>query len=250
MSSAARRGTAGDGARVGAAIGTLALAIGLHASGWWLTAAIPAGAVAGAWAGPRVAAGERIRVRIVVAAAAVATVVGSAVVSAALTLESGALRDGPMIALGVALSGAALGLLSIGWFALVVLLPVAATAMVIVRSRASRSRNALSVPPGGAWLGGLVVGFATGSLALILPVAGYEIALLFVVGALLGRGSLAAIAGLALGAGGGWMALIANGILSCRQDGCVAPDYVPWLAVGAGMAAVGGALSVVAVRRG
>jgi hypothetical protein len=90
----AARGTAVDGARVGAAIGVLALAIGLSAGGWWLPAAISAGAVAGAWTGPRIIVGGAIRVRLVVAGAAIATVVGATVISAGLAVAWRELREG------------------------------------------------------------------------------------------------------------------------------------------------------------
>jgi hypothetical protein len=245
----AARGTAVDGARVGAAIGVLALAIGLSAGGWWLPAAIPAGAVAGAWTGPRIIVGGAIRVRLVVAGAAIATVVGATVISAGLAVASRSISDGgPAAVLGAWSSATVLGLLTVGWLAMLVLLPVTAVAIAIVRARAARP-NAARPPRSSAWLGGLVVGVASGSLALTFPVVGYEIALLFIVGALLARRTRAAIAGLALGAGIGWTALIANGIVSCRSDGCFPPDYAPWLAVGVGMLVVGVILSIVAVVR-
>ena len=247
---AAVRGTAGDGARVGAAIGVLALAVGLSAGGWWLPAAIPAGAIAGAWAGPRIVVGGAIRGRLVAAGAAIATGVGAAVISAGLAVASPSMRTGgPAAVLGAWISATLLGLLSVGWLAMLVLLPVTAAAIAIVRARAARP-NAARPPRSSAWIGGLVVGVASGCLALTFPVAGYEIALLFIVGALLARRPTAAIAGLALGGGIGWTALLANGVLSCRPDGCFPPDYAPWLAFGFGMLVMGGMLSVVvAVRR-
>lgn len=249
------RATAGDGGRVGAAIGVLALAAAVPLGGastgaWWLPVGIPAGAASGAWAGPRIVVSAPIRLRLVAASALIATLVGDAAICLVLQLGSSAARaDG---ALGVLVSTGTtmvVGLITVGWLAMLVLVPVAAAAIAIVRARAAHR----PVEPGrrrGPWLAGLVVGLASGVLALVFPIVGYEIGLLFVAGALLARRTAAAIGGALLGAGAGWLALIGNGAVRCDPQSCVPPDLTPWLTVGLVMLAAGGALSVVAeVRR-
>ena len=240
------QGTRADGARVGAAIGIAALAIGLPSGeGWWLAAAIPAGAIAGAWAGPRVAVQAPIPARLVVAVAAISTVVGDAAISAGLALTSASIRDGgPPGVLGAWIGLTVLGLLSIGWLALFVLMPVSAAAVAILRSRAGRGGASPSGSSWAAWLAGVVPGVASGVLSLLFPIVGYEIALLLVVGALLSRWSMAALGGALLGAGTAWVLLIVNGALSCHPGDCVSPDLGPWLAVGGGLVATGSALTV------
>jgi hypothetical protein len=248
------RVTAGDGARVGAAIGMLALAAALPlgpavTAAWWVPAAIPAGAAAGAWAGPRVATTGPIRLGLVAASALIATVVGDAAICLFLQLGSASARAGGALGvLGSAGATIVVGLITVGWLAMLVLLPVAAAAIAIVRARAGRPPLEPR-PRRGAWVGGLVVGLASGVLALTFPIVGYEIAALFVAGALLGRRTIAAIGGASFGAGAGWLALLANGALRCDPGSCIPPNLTPWLAVGLVMVAVGVALSVVAAVR-
>jgi hypothetical protein len=243
-------GARADGARVGAAIGVLALAAGLSPSGWWLGAAIPAGAIAGVWAGPRVAPGAPIRARLVLATAAVATGAGAATIAAGLAVASESIREsGPLGFVGSWIALIALALLGIGWLALLVLLPVSAAALAIVRARATSDDLGRTTRRRSAWSGGLVVGLVSGFLALTLPVVGYEIALLFIAGALLARGSLAAVAGLSLGIGTGWTALMANQAATCRPPDCIPPDLGPWLAIGLVFVGVGVLMTVVAAAR-
>lgn len=242
-------GTRADGARVGAAIGVAALAIGLPSGeGWWLAAAIPAGAIAGAWAGPRVAVEAPIRARLVIGVAATATVVGDAAISAGLALTSETIR-GPAGVLSGWVGLIVLGLLSIGWLALLVLLPVSAAALAIVRSRAAHAEPSRSGSKHAAWLAGVVPGVAAGVLSLTLPIVGYEIALLFAVGALLSRRSTAALGGAFLGAGSSWIVLIVNGAIACHPTECLSPDLAPWLGVGVGLVASGCALTAASVTR-
>jgi len=248
------RATAGDGARVGIAIGVVALAAAMPLGGaltaaWWVPAAIPAGAVAGGWAGPRISVAEPVPPRLVASAALIATLVGDAAISLALLVGSQSARaGGPIGMLAAAASAMAAGLITVGWFAMLVLLPVAAAAIAIVRARAARP--AAKLPPRrGPWVGGIVVGVASGCLALTFPIAGYEIGLLFVAGALLGERTVAAIAGALFGAGAGWLALLANGTLRCDPASCVPPNLGPWLLVGGAMTVAGVALSVVAWGR-
>jgi hypothetical protein len=250
MSDPAVRATASDGARVGAAIGVLALAIGLSAGGWWLPAAIVAGAVAGAWAGPRVVVDGPIKSGVVVAGAAIATFVGAVVVSAAVVVGSSSIRnDGFASLLGAWLSRTLVALLSVGWLAMLLLLPVTGAAMAIVRGRAARANPHGSTVRRGAWIGGLVVGVASAVLALSFPVVGYEIGLLFTVGALLSRATLCAVGGLFVGFGSAWVGVIANAALRCDLPSCVSPDLAPWLAAGVTVLVVGVASSVVAAGR-
>ena len=57
-----------DGARVGAAIGLFALAIGLTAGQGWLAAAVVAGPFSGAWTASRIVPGKAVAWRVIGAA--------------------------------------------------------------------------------------------------------------------------------------------------------------------------------------
>jgi hypothetical protein len=101
----------------------------------------------------------------------------------------------------------------------------------------------------GVWIGGVAVGLSSAFLALSFPVVGYAIALLFVGGAVVGRGTMSAIGGLGLGFGSAWLGLIANAAGRCDPASCTPPDLAPWLFVGGGMLLGGMGLSVLAAAR-
>jgi hypothetical protein len=87
------------------------------------------------------------------------------------------------------------------------------------------------------WIAGLVVGVAGGFLALEFPTLGWL---------------AAAIGGLLTGFGAIWLALLGRVAITCRATdgfGCHAPGIEPWLAVGAGVLAIGLALTIVAFAR-
>ena len=100
-----------------------------------------------------------------------------------------------------------------------------------------------------AWLAGLTVGAGAGFLALELPVLGWLIAIAFLAGGLVSRRLLAAAAGLLVGSGLTWTTLIGRVALTCRGSGvelgCRAPGIKTWLAVGAGILALGLAATAV-----
>jgi hypothetical protein len=91
---------------------------------------------------------------------------------------------------------------------------------------------------GRGWIAGLVVGVAGGFLALEFPTLGWL---------------AAAIGGLLTGIGACWLVLLGRVAITCQATGdelgCHAPGIEPWLAVGAGVLAIGLALTIVAFAR-
>jgi hypothetical protein len=103
-----------------------------------------------------------------------------------------------------------------------------------------------------SWIAGIVVGVAGGFLALEFPTLGWLILVLFAVPAAIVGARAAAIGGLLTGFGAIWLALLGRVAITCRAAdgfGCQAPGIEPWLAVGAGMLAIGLALTTIAFVR-
>jgi DNA-binding CsgD family transcriptional regulator len=106
------------------------------------------------------------------------------------------------------------------------------------------------------WLSGLVVGAASGFLALLAGPLGLVPALGFVPVAIRSRQTLASLAGLLIGAGAIALGMITAANASCttvvtptNYSSCTAPDLTAWVML-AGVAVAGGALlSIAATRR-
>ena len=105
------------------------------------------------------------------------------------------------------------------------------------------------------WLAGLVVGVAAGVLALLLPVVGYAIALIFALLMIRATPRLPAFGGLFLGLGASSLTLLIRAHLDCQAfnltpgQGCLEPDIGPLLAVGAVLLAIGVLTTVVGLTR-
>ena len=106
------------------------------------------------------------------------------------------------------------------------------------------------------WLAGLTVGVGAGVLALILPVIGWAIVLAFVLLLVRAGQRMNAFAGLFIGIGVTWVALLIRSHLDCQAfnskpgQGCVEPDIGPLLAIGIGILAIGlAATAAVLIRR-
>jgi hypothetical protein len=103
------------------------------------------------------------------------------------------------------------------------------------------------------WVPGVVVGVAGGFATLEIPTVGWLIVVAFAILALVVGPRLMAIGGLFTGLGAIWLVLLGRVALECRapagEIGCSAPGIEQWLAVGAGMLAIGIGLTIVAVVR-
>ena len=110
---------------------------------------------------------------------------------------------------------------------------------------------------GSAVLAGFVVGVASGFVSLELPSLGWMIGVAFLIGALGSRRRVAAIAGLLMGFGLAWIAVLWLAHQACvdfnvppDQD-CIEPDVTAWFVFAIGIAVVGLALlAIPAIRRG
>jgi hypothetical protein len=105
-----------------------------------------------------------------------------------------------------------------------------------------------------AWIAGLTVGVGAGVLALTLPTVGWGIGAAFVVGALLSSARVAALGGLAVGAGAAWLVLLGQSVAACREfDGpgreCIEPDLTPWLMTSVASLVAGSVATLVAAAR-
>lgn len=105
-------------------------------------------------------------------------------------------------------------------------------------------------PPNGRrglsnWIAGLVVGAGAGVLALILPILGWGIVLVFALLIIRAAPRMPAFGGLFLGLGATWLALLIRSHLKCQAfnstpgQACAEPDFGPLLAVGAALLAIG-----------
>jgi hypothetical protein len=245
-----------EGARVGAAIGLFAVAIGVTTGQAWLAAAVVAGPVSGAWAASRIVRGKQVARRVVVGAAGLATLVGAGTVALGLAILS--VRHGdPMSQLvGPWLGMWLFGLISGGWIALPALLPIAWLGAVILANRSARGSDGPDRSSATGWLAGLVVGVGAGALSLSIPVIGWQIAVAYAIGGVLSRSTASAMGGFLIGGGASWTALFLAADARCLAEtgigrSCSQPDATPWLAVGFGMLLAGVALSLwAAVTRG
>jgi len=109
---------------------------------------------------------------------------------------------------------------------------------------------------GSAVLAGFVVGAASGVLALELPPLGWMIGTAFFIGALGSHRRSAAIAGLPMGFGVAWIAVLWLAHQACvdfnvpPSQECIEPDVTAWFVFAIGIVAVGLVLLVVpAIRR-
>jgi hypothetical protein len=104
-----------------------------------------------------------------------------------------------------------------------------------------------------AWIAGLVVGVAGGFLALEFPTLGWLILALFAIPAAVVESRATAIGGLLSGLGVCWLVILGRVAITCRstgdEPGCQAPGIEPWLAVSAGIMAIGVALTIFAMAR-
>jgi hypothetical protein len=134
-----------DGALVGLMIGVLATvpavieAVANGSIEWWILASIPAGSVAGAAVAPAVVPGARIAIRTIVASAAVAFLAGDAVVCVAILVLYAPRNDWSVLtALANTVAMFLLGMVTVDWLAMLVLLPVAAVGAFVLRARLAR----------------------------------------------------------------------------------------------------------------
>jgi hypothetical protein len=99
------------------------------------------------------------------------------------------------------------------------------------------------------WIAGLTVGAAGGFLALEFPSLGWLILLVFAVPAAIVGPRATAIGGLLSGLGGVWLLLFGRTAITCQatgeEIGCYAPGIETWVAVAAGILAIGLALTIV-----
>jgi hypothetical protein len=134
-----------DGSIAGLLVGCLAsvpVAISWWTGGsveWWLLASIPAGFAAGSVAGPSIAPGRRIAFRTVAGAATTAFLVGDAVVCLALLVLDGPRSDWSILAaVANTVQLYVLGVITVGFLAMLVLLPIAAVAAFVLRAWRAR----------------------------------------------------------------------------------------------------------------
>jgi DNA-binding CsgD family transcriptional regulator len=106
------------------------------------------------------------------------------------------------------------------------------------------------------WLSGLVVGAASGFLALLAGPLGLVPAIGFLPVAVRSRQTLASLAGLLTGAGAIALGMITAANASCTTvvtptsySSCTAPDLTGWVMLASFAAAVGALLSIAAIRR-
>jgi hypothetical protein len=103
------------------------------------------------------------------------------------------------------------------------------------------------------WIAGVVVGVAGGLLALEIPTLGWLILVLFAVPAAIVGPRAAAIGGLVTGFGACWLVLLGRVAITCGATddelGCHAPGIEQWLAVSAGVLAIGLTLTAVSYVR-
>jgi hypothetical protein len=103
------------------------------------------------------------------------------------------------------------------------------------------------------WIAGLVVGVTGGFLALEFPTLGWLILALFAIPAAFVESRAAAIGGLLSGLGACWLVILGRVAITCRatgdEPGCHAPGIEPWLAISAGVLAIGIALTTFAAAR-
>ena len=103
-------------------------------------------------------------------------------------------------------------------------------------------------------LAGWTVRASTGLMLVYTPGAGAVLLVAFAIPAAIGR-SLAAIAGLFLGAGGVILMIIALANANCARlyggsdEGCTPPDLTGWLVAAGAMVAIGLALALATVTR-
>lgn len=238
-----------DGARVGAAIGLFALAIGLTAGQGWLAAAVVAGPFSGAWTASRIVPGKAVAWRVIVGGAGIATLVGAGTVTLWVAMIS-AQHGGPITQLMSPWLGMWLfGLIAYGWIALPALVPIAWVGSLILSNWSTRSVARPDRHRASAWLAGLVVGVGAGALSLSIPVIGWDIAIAYAIGAVLSRSTASAMGGFLVGGGGSWTALFLAADARCVAEtgigqSCSQPDATPWLAVGFGMLLTGLFLSL------
>ena len=88
------------------------------------------------------------------------------------------------------------------------------------------------------WWIGLVTGVVAGTGTLLAGVIGASLGLVAILLAVAESPRQAAIGGVLVGQGIAWLLLFGRGILTC-QDGCVAPDLLPWIALAVVLAALG-----------
>jgi hypothetical protein len=105
------------------------------------------------------------------------------------------------------------------------------------------------------WLAGLVVGVAAGFWFAEWPTLGALIAVAFAVPAALSRTRPAALGGLLIGIPAMWLTVIGLATARCAEfdaqsgQSCVMADVEPWLAIAAGLLALGALMSLAAAGR-
>jgi hypothetical protein len=134
-----------DGALVGLVVGgvaTLPLVVSWFTAGespWWLLASLPAGIVAGAAAAPSINPGRRIAARTIIGAAATAFLVGDAVVCLALVVLYPPRADWAVLAaLPNTMAMYLFGVITVGWLAMLLLVPLAAVGAFSLRAWRAR----------------------------------------------------------------------------------------------------------------
>ncbi len=131
-----------EGALVGLVVGGAAVvpfvasALDNGSLEWVLLSSIPAGIVAGAITAPRIAPGRKIGFGTVATAAATAFLVGDALVTVGVLVLYGPRNEWTFpAALGNTLGMFLLGVITVGWLAMLVLLPIATVGALLLRAR-------------------------------------------------------------------------------------------------------------------
>jgi hypothetical protein len=148
-----RAATRAAGAQVGAAIGLLAVfaaAIPALVGGSfeaWATVSVPAGVVAGAAVAPGILTDRRPSGGRIGAAAFLAFLVGDLIVCGWISLEAAGPNDWSALTVVLnTIAAAGWGVVFVGWFALLILSPVAAVGAFVLRERTRRVGGAARWP--------------------------------------------------------------------------------------------------------
>jgi hypothetical protein len=143
------RATRRAGAEVGGLIGLLAVlaaAIPVLAGGsfeTWIAASVPAGTIAGAAVAPGIRTNRRLSGGRILAAAFIAFVVGDLQVCGWIAVQAARAGESPVLSIVLnTFAGALLGIVAIGWLAMMILSPVAALGALVLRERTRRTLGA------------------------------------------------------------------------------------------------------------
>jgi len=94
-----------------------------------------------------------------------------------------------------------------------------------------------------------VLGGVVGGLSLLSMAGVFAVALIALAGGFSLRPRPFGAAGVMIGWGVSWVIILAGAQARCDPASCVAPDVMPWIAFAIGLAAIGGTLGVIGIRR-